>query len=152
MLVKRNKEEIIIDDTTIRYNFRIQPVNHIERIYHSGKDKGSWIVWSFPETLDFSNKDTLYIDYASENEDYLKGITFNKDKYDLSCEKKENRLLRCFLHKSHFETSGYYFSKHTNHLGGKSTFYEVSPIKVILKGIYYSSSLNYSLLLILIMF
>ena len=66
MLVKRNKEEIIIDDTTIRYNFRIQPVNHIERIYHSGKDKGSLIVWSFPETLDFSNKDTLYIDYASE--------------------------------------------------------------------------------------
>ena len=87
-MVKRDKKEIIINDSNIKYNFRIQPVKSKERIYHSGNDKGSWIVWSHPEILDFSNKDTLYIDYSSEEEDFLKGITFNKDKGDLSCEKK----------------------------------------------------------------
>ena len=57
--LKEIKKEIIINDTNIRYNFRIQPVKNEERIYHSGKDKGSWIVWLYPEILDFSNKDTL---------------------------------------------------------------------------------------------
>ena len=80
-------------------------------------------------------------------------MTFNKDKGDLSCEKrKQNRLLRCTIPKNHFEKNGYYFLKHTNHLGGKSSFYEISPIKIILKGSYYYSSLYYSILLILIIF
>ena len=53
---------------------------------------------------------------------------------DLSCEKIKNRLKRCIVPKSHFEgrKSGYYFTKHTNHLGSKSTNYEVAPVNVIL--------------------
>ena len=59
--------------------------------------------------------------------------------------------------KSHFDglRSGYYFTKHTNHLGGKSTSYEAPPIKVILNDIGGGGSMNsfilyYWLLLILI--
>ena len=58
--------------------------------------------------------------------------------------------------KSHFDKDGFYFIKHNNHLNKKSTIYEIAPIKVILnekgKGSFYSLSLYYLLLLILIMF
>ena len=70
--------------------------------------------------------------------------------------------------KNHFEgkKSGYYFIKHINFKGGKSTNYESTPIKVILsdqepeptggptpaKGNILKISLYYSLLLILIIF
>ena len=66
--------------------------------------------------------------------------------------------------KSHFTglKSGYYFTKHNNHLGTKSTSYEGSPVKVILddsskptdnsKGYMNSFILYHWLLLILIMF
>ncbi len=88
-------------------------------------------------------------------------MTFNEDKKDLSCQIRPNRILRCTVPKSHFDgkKKGYYFTKHTNHEGGKSAFYESPPIKVILnnspapsQGNYYSNFLYYSLLLILIMF
>ena len=83
-------------------------------------------------------------------------MTFNKDKGDLSCEIGQNGLLRCTVPKSHFDKNGFYFIKHNNHLNSKSTIYEISPLKVILneqgKGIFYSLSLYYLLLLILIIF
>ena len=153
--LKEIKEEIIYSDTNIRYNFRIQPVKNEEKIYYSENDKGDYIKMLCPEILDFLKKDSLYIDYVSSNTDSLKGITFNKDKGDLSCEQIINGLLRCTVPKSHFEKNGYYFTKHTNHLNAKSVYYETSPVKVILnenKGSYYSNSLYYYLLLILILF
>jgi hypothetical protein len=148
--LKEIKEEIIYNDTHIRYNFRIQPVKNEEKIYYSENDKGDYIKMLCPEILDFLKKDSLYIDYVSSNTDSLKGITFNKDKGDLSCEQIINGLLRCTVPKSHFEKSGYYFTKHTNHLDRKSVYYETSPIKVILKGSYYSTSLYYYLLLLIL--
>jgi len=86
-------------------------------------------------------------------------MTLNEEKEDLSCEIKESDLLRCTVPVSHFEgkKSGYYFTKHTNHMKSKSVFYESSPIKVILKdsipskGSIHSISLYYLLLLFAIM-
>ena len=150
--LKEIKSEIEVNNAHFRYNFRIQPVKNDEKIYSSKEDKGSWIMWLYPKILDFSSNDILFIDYASEGENYLKGITFNKDKGDLSCEIRQNRLLRCTVPKYHFEKDGYYFLKHTNHLDDKSFFYEIPPIKVILKGSFCFISLYYSLLLIIIMF
>ena len=152
--LKEIKEERINTVGNIRYNFRIQPVKNEEKIYNSKNDKGAFIKWLYPEILDFTKMDTLYIDYDSGNTSHLKGITFNSDKEDLNCQKIPNGLLRCTVPKNHFEgkKSGYYFTRHTNHLDGKSTNYEGSPVKVILKNNYYSISLYYLLLLILIMF
>ena len=161
--LKEIKEEKQFKDAHVKYNFRIQPVNNEEKIEFSKKGKGSWIIWLYPKILDFTKKDTLYVDYASEAENSLIGMTFNEDKGDLSCEIKPNRILRCTVTKSHFDgkKSGYYFTKHTNHKNGKSSFYESSPIKVILndspapvpsQGNFYSNFLYYSLLLILIMY
>ena len=145
------KEEIKVEDANIRYNFRIQPVKNDERIYQSKRDRGTFMFDIFPETLDFTNKEYLYIYYNAERTKYLKGITFNKDKEDLDCEITKDVLLRCNVTKNQFNKTGYYFTKRTNHLGSKSTNYEISPVKVILKGSFYSISLYYILLLILIM-
>ena len=95
----------------------------------------------------------------------LTGITLNEKEEDLNCEITQNMLLRCTVPKSHFKgmESGYYFTKHTNHLNGKSTSYEGIPIKVILddspspnngskRNIIWYSSYYWLLLIIIIMF
>ena len=53
---------------------------------------------------------------------------------DLNCEIIRKIFLRCTVPKSHFQgmKSGFYFTKHTNHLNGKSISYEGKPVKVIL--------------------
>jgi len=151
---------INILDANIRYNFRIQPVKNEEIIDFNRNGEGSWIYRVFPYALNFTKKDTLYIDLYSEGISNLKGITLNQNKGELSCQ-NQNRFLRCTVPKSHFEGAKdkYYFIKHNNHLNSKSTYYEISPIEIILnssgpdsKGNILSiSSLYYSLLLILIM-
>ena len=152
--LKEIKDEKIIKDSHQRYNFRLQPFKNKEKIYYSKDDNGTSIDWVYPEILDFTKKDTLYIDYGSRHSRFIKGLTFNNDKEDLSCEIKQSGILRCTVPKNHFEgkKGGYYFTNYTNHLGGKSTYYAIRPIKVVLKGTIYSISIYYSLLLILIMF
>ena len=150
--LKELKEEIIVDRANIRYNFRVQPFKYEEKIYYSNKENGTFIVHILPEILDFTNKQNLYIYYTADRVSYLKGITFNKDKGYLSCEIVQSYLLRCNVPKTQFEKNGYYITKHTNHLNRISAFYESRPIKVVLKGHFYSISLYYLLLLILIMF
>ena len=150
--LKGTRAEIIINNVHIKYNFIIQPFKNEEKIYHSKNDPGTYIKKMYPEILDFTKRDSFYVYYDSKDIKYLKGITFNEDKGDLFCEERQKELLRCLVPRSHFEKSGYYFTKHTNHLDGKSIFYEIPPVKVILKGGFYSISLYYSLLLILIMY
>jgi len=112
--LKEITKEIIHKTAHIKYNFRIQPVKNEDIIYYSKEDKGSYILWSYPETLDFTRKDTLYVEYSAENEkeSYLKGMTFNQDKGDLSCEIGQNGLLRCIVPKSHFDKNEFYFIKY----------------------------------------
>ena len=152
--LKGLEKEIIID-VHIKYRFRVQPFNITEKIYYSSKDNGAVILHIFPEMLDFTKRENLYIYYSAERVEKLKGITFNKDKGGLSCEIINGRLYRCNLPKTHFDKNGYHITKHINHLNSSSTFYESRPIKVALSvsnANYYSISLYYSLLLILIMF
>ena len=158
--LKEIESEINILNANIRYNFRIQPVKNEEIIDFNRNGEGSWIYRVFPYALNFTKKDTLYIDLYSEGISNLKGITLNQNKGELSCQ-NQNRFLRCTVPKSHFEGAKdkYYFIKHNNHLNSKSTYYEISPIEIILnssgpdsKGNILSiSSFYYSLLLILIM-
>ena len=136
----------------IRYNFIIEPVKNEEKIYHSSGDRGVSIEVLYPETLNFSGTEYLNIYYVPQGSNKLKGITFNKEKGDLDCEIKGSKLVKCRVPKNHFDKNGYYFTKHTNHLDGKSIYYESVPVKVVLKANFYYSSLYYSLLLILILF
>ena len=132
--LKEIEEEIILDDINIKYNFRIQPVNNNKKIISDRGEKGSAIYFLYPEILDFTKEDILTVDYFIENPDSLTGITFNEDAEDLICETLGRRIKRCKVPKSHFngKESGYYFTKHANHLDGKSFSYEAPPIKIIL--------------------
>ena len=157
--LKEIKNETVVDEANIRYNFRIQPGKNEDKIYSGGE--GSPILWSYPEILNFTKADTLYIDLDEDVSSDFK-LTFNENKPDLSCAKRENRLLRCTVPINHFEgkQSGYYFIKHTNFKNTKSTNYESTPVKVIVSGVepkpgkgsIHKISLVYSLLLILSLF
>ena len=118
---------------------------------------GTFIFFNYPNILDFTKSDSLSIEYSMEHPTDLSGLTFNENREDLSCQIIGKFIQKCTVPKSHFDgkKNGYYFLKHRNHLGSKSTSYEVPPVKVILNGSKFnkaSFNLVYSLLLILIMF
>ena len=49
------KTERNISNANLKYNFIIQPVKNVEKIYHSNTDRGVYIDSLFPETLYFSS-------------------------------------------------------------------------------------------------
>ena len=93
----------------------------------------------YPNILDFKLKDIYSINIINR-EDYkiigLYGLTFNENANDLDCIRKYpgDILFVCNVTKNHFsgKKSGYYYIKHTNTLGKKSTNYEIAPIKILL--------------------
>ena len=132
--LKEITQEKVYNNLNVKYNFRIQPVNNEETIIDKNDASGTFIYRVAPEVLDFTKIESLTIEYALKHPETLRGLTFNEDATDLSCKIIGREIKRCTVPKSHFEgkQSGYYFLKHENHLGGKSTCYEGIPIKVIL--------------------
>lgn len=133
--LKEITQEIPLDTTlNIKYNFIIKPVKILDKLELDRDRAGSFIMMLTPEVLDFTEKDSLTIEYYIENPDSLTGITFNENEDDLVCETVGKGAKRCTVPKSHFKgkNNGYYFTKHQNHLSGKSFSYEAPPIKVIL--------------------
>ena len=127
------REDIIIE-SHFKYNFIIKPVKLLDKLYLDSSLSGSFIFILYPEVLDFTKKDLLIIEYIIEDPNYLTGITFNENEKDLVCQNVGREMKRCIVPKSHFKgkKSGYYFTKHQNHLNKKSSSYEALPIKVIL--------------------
>ena len=153
-------KDIKIENKNIKYNFIIKSVKINDKIYIDRDSYGSFIFLLTPEVFDFTKKDSFTIEYFIENPDSLTGITFNENQPDLVCEDVGRQGKRCFVPKSHFtgKSTGYYFTKHQNHLNRKSFLYEAPPVKVILpdsdsnsKGNNISISYFISLLLFLIM-
>ena len=79
--------------------------------------------------------DSLNIYYYVKDASSLNGITFNENSNDLECKNLDKNIKKCSVNKDHFvqNVNKYYFTKHTNHLNGKSNSYEAPPIKVIVK-------------------
>ena len=148
-----------VENYHIQYNYKIQPVKNEAKIQYKGT--GSFISWYHPKVIDFTkNNGPISIIYWIENPQHLKGFTYNEEADDLKCEDVGGYYKKCEVTKEHFKgkKNGDYFLKHTNHLGMKSTNYEVPPIKIILeetpvpsKGNIIFSSLLYSFGLLLIM-
>ena len=126
-------QEIVLDNLNIKYNFRIQPVNNKE-IINCIFNSSTKIQYNYPYVLDFTKSDSITVEYFMEISQYFEGATFNENAKDLSCENIGTYCKKCIVPKSHFagKKNGYYFIKHNNHLGGKSTNYESLPVKVIL--------------------
>ena len=155
--LKEIKEETKIEGKNILYNYRIPSVKNNETIHLNGT--GSEITWYHPKVLDFTKTNgPIFVIYHIYEPDNLKGFTYNEDEEDLKCQNFE-RNKKCEITKEHFKgkKNGLYFLKQTNHLGNKSTNYEIPPIKVIVeespapsKGNIIPSPLFYSLLLLIL--
>ena len=115
-------------DENAKYTFIFNEVKNDEPF--TLKNNGGYILSKYPETLDFTSNDKITV-WIAVNTVYIKGLTLNPKWKDLNC--KFYDIYICEISKSYFEEkkSGYYYLYHTNHMGGKSPNYEISPFKVI---------------------
>ena len=125
-------EEEIFNQSSILYNFRIQPIKK-EMIIPFKNYSYSYIAGIYPETLDFESNESIQIEILTKSPFKIKGLTFNEEKNDLECEDLPNVKI-CTVKKDHFKgkDSGYFFLKHEGYNNTKKISYEVTPIKVIL--------------------
>ena len=117
------KEEKIIYSSHIKYNFIVLPVSNHE--VFTVKDRGTLIAAHYPDILDFSLNNTLYIEYYVEQPDLIYGMKLNPDSIDyLEC-KKDSQLIQCSISPNHFmaKHSGYYYNYHSYNLGESSIDY-----------------------------
>ena len=136
-----NEEPIVLNNIHYKYNFIIQPFNNSELITIS--EMGSWNNYLYPEELDFTLHESIYIRYISYLPDSYNSIKLNPDSPSyLECEDISDisedfiGIKKCIVPRSHFEgkESGYYYTYHLNHLNESSIFYDITPVKVILPG------------------
>ena len=127
------KQEIILNNLTIKYNFLIQPVTHIEPAKF---DTGLLIpLFSFPKVLDFTSNDEFILNYLVESSIFFKNIKLYHNSTYLHCKEVREPYIKCFVHRKYFENqkSGYYYTY--MFLSEKKeliTIYEFSPIQIII--------------------
>ena len=126
------ENQTIVENTNIKYNFIIQPINNTEKCIISGD--GGIMLFAIQKVLDFTLYDSIIIDLAIIPSFNSKGIKLNPEGNDLECTDIKEFYKRCIVSISHFnnKTSGYYYTHHDNHLNKSIIFYESSPFKVIL--------------------
>ena len=125
------KEEIILNTIHYKFNFIIQPVENYEKIYISDYDTQVELV--YPETLNFTEETIITLRYIMDYPYYSKNIKLNPDSdSELKCDDL-SRMKKCVVTMNHFKNkeSGYYYTHHSNNLGGSSIYYDVNPINVI---------------------
>ena len=127
------KEEVILDNIHIKYNFIIQPVKNSE--IFTMKNEGSRLSIIYPTKLDFTKNDLIPIYLIMSKPENTGGIRLNQNSEELVCGHLDDMLKRCLVPKSHFagKQNGYYFIHYLNRENKLNTFYEVSPILVILQ-------------------
>ena len=128
------EDEIILDNINIKYNFRIQPVNNIDQIRLSFSNPFR-IALAFPKVLDFTNQDSVTVDFYGNSLSYKEGLRLNQRLSGLNCEiLGDNHYLRCIVPKSHFKgrKSGYFFLVYDENWLAYDLFFEIPPFEVIL--------------------
>ena len=150
--LKEIENNIIINDSSIKYNFIILPVKIKEKT-NLIKDDGFEISIKniYPSLLNFTLNDSLIIDlhiycyhmpisteYKLKCPIYINGISFNENAEDLKCINLLE-VKRCKVPKEHFNningTNGeYYYIKINNNIdfNSKTISYSTNPIRVIL--------------------
>ena len=123
--------ELIINNTHYKYNFRIQPYKISQKI--STRRKRIEINLIYPEKLDFSSEDSLIIRYISPSPSNDNNIKLNPNSPNLEC-RNLNQMKRCNVSISHFvgEESLYYDTYHLNRHYALSINYEANKINVTL--------------------
>jgi len=117
-----------------KYNF-IADRQDFKGTISSTEPYNSAILIMYPETLDFTKKDSLVVYVQPQMNTFIKNIRLNPDGEDLKCDNIGN-YKKCTVPKSHFKDkkTGYYLFHHDNNIGGYTTNYETFGVNVILPG------------------
>ena len=85
---------------------------------------GSDIVYLYPETLDFTSKDSIEIYFFTTVATNITNLRLNENGEDLVCTDIED-IKKCIVTKEHFKNkeSGYYFIYHKNNINQYITIY-----------------------------
>ena len=121
-------------DSHYKYNFFADRQDFNGTI-ESTEPYNSAILNVYPETLDFTKKDSFEIYINTQMNTLINNIRLNPDGEDLKCKDIEN-YKKCTVDKSHFKDkkTGYYLIHHKNNVGKYTTNYESFGINVILPG------------------
>ena len=106
-----------------KYNFIFETQNINETI-HSTEPFVSNIVYLYPETLDFTSKDSIEIYFFTTVATNITNLRLNENGEDLVCTDIED-IKKCIVTKEHFKNkeSGYYFIYHKNNINQYITIY-----------------------------
>ena len=123
--------ETIINNTNINYNFFIQPVKNNEKFSLNKITVTPY--FSFPKVVNFNLNKTYVINLAMYPLGYRK-TKLNLNLRDLDCDIFNEYVLRCYVNRKYFrnEKSGYYHIYQNISIDEYSTFYEFSPLQVII--------------------
>ena len=144
--LKEIKNDIILNNINIKYNFIIKPVNINEKITVINSYNEAHIFGIYPYILDFTSKDSFYIDLFVIGDSTNFKFSFN-GKEDLYCEKLK-LTQRCIVPKQHFEGKNngtYYITFYKENINKIYISYLTNPVSVILPtkyDYYISSNLN----------
>ena len=128
------KDEIILNDINIKYNFRIQPCNNIEIFFIYGF--GSIPIFVYPKVLNFSLSEKFTISYIMREKTDTKALKLIPHFGDMNCPNYygSDLLRNCEVNRSYFknEKTGYYNTYHLLYANVYTIFYDFSPIQVII--------------------
>ena len=125
-------DEYTMSNKHYKYNFKFLPGKKDDKLA-SISPKKTHIYKAYPDTLDFTNTESIDIYIAIENVDEIGNIRLNPDGEDLNCENKYN-MKKCSIKKEHFagKSSGYYYINHKDSEGNYTKNCEAFGFKVIL--------------------
>ena len=121
-------------DSHYKYNFFADPQDFNGTI-ESTEPYNSAILNAYPETLDFTKKDSFEIYINTQMNTLINNIRLNPDGEDLKCDDIAG-YKKCTVNKSHFKDkkTGYYLIHHKNNVEKYTTNYESFGVNVILPG------------------
>ena len=132
--------EIIITNSSIKYNFRIQPVYNDENFKTLRYGYSALYAHSNPKILNFSLNETFTINYILDCDTVPytpKELRLLEDLDNLDCKYNGERVEYCLVNRNYFENkkSGYYYTYHIinyyNYIA-YSIYYEFSPFQVVI--------------------
>ena len=125
-----NIAKLELKDIHYKYNFIITQEKNDDIVSVIEPDK-PYTYKIYPEVLDFSNQDNLYIYFGNLDSNFK--IKLNPDGDDLNCINIEYSQ-KCTVPKSHFagKSNGYYYIHHKNNANEYTVDYDTFGFKVIL--------------------
>ena len=124
-------EGLEVNDIHNKYNF-IFGTQIINKDITITTTRSAYVIYSYPETLDFTSKDSLSLYIFTSGAEYINNIRLNENGEDLYCTDIE-AIKKCIVKKDHFidKENRYYLIHHKNNEGKYVANYEDFGVNVI---------------------